>query len=934
MIEQALKVIASFKDEASAGLKKLQTQIDSIGKNKSPLGGLADSKAAASVEKTSEAVKKLNAESSKAASGGVASLSKAFGSIKADFAGILSGSSSLGDALGGVVQQGAATATAALTGFGAAAGSAAGALSAAAKSSTQSADVITRALEVFKSAKLDPNKTNDTQINASNRAVYQFATSLGFSRKEATAFRNEINNIANAAEKTATPLKSLRALLSGEAFGGGARAKTLSASVFASLGAAAGTAAVGIATAGTLIVGAVGGISVALNAAADDAAEFADKLGISVDRLKALKLIANETGTSVEGIQKSFDNLTKVMSKTDENSDRAAKSLTNLGLNFEDIKTVMAGPNGVNEAAGLILQRYDALGKTSEATAAVQVLLGSSFRDSSLGIKAAATEFNKYADRVSEYGAGDSKILTQQGADQEVAFNNLGLALAGVGQQLAENVGPAITLIVQAFADTINALRKTEIAGKLVQLVFGTLKLLIFDLGSLVKGLAVTLVALFNGDFKGAADIAKQTFVEAFDAVANFGKQTEVAKESVKGLSQAEAEAEVAAKKAADARKKAAEDQLKLFSDAKEDLQRRVALIGKETELEATLYEIINGKYKLLNQAQKSELAGLAATIDLKKQKIALDEKTKTIQSGLDDKAREVLLGEEELKLAGLTGAEREKQLFILKEMNDLRFVGTGIEGETRDRLEEQIQSLGKRKGALIEAQAAEAERGRIIADSEAVISASVQKNIQLAAQELAARNITQADYVRYVESQVKRVTDLNKTAAEEVSEFWKSAAQGIQGSLQTFFFDFMQGKLGSMVDGVKRAIDQVVSNFLAAQLAAQLFGNEIGKTGKVGGLIGQAGSFLSSVFGGARAEGGPIEAGKTYLVGEKGPELRTFGAAGNITSNDKLQSLGKNVNVSFRVDAIDASSFRSKIDEFKREISAAVNDSNISYGV
>ena len=50
-----------------------------------------------------------------------------------------------------------------------------------------------------------------------------------------------------------------------------------------------------------------------------------------------------------------------------------------------------------------------------------------------------------------------------------------------------------------------------------------------------------------------------------------------------------------------------------------------------------------------------------------------------------------------------------------------------------------------------------------------------------------------------------------------------------------------------------------------------------------------------------ARAAGGPVNSGTSYLVGEKGPEIFTPGATGQITSNDKLNALsggGPTVNV------------------------------------
>lgn len=46
----------------------------------------------------------------------------------------------------------------------------------------------------------------------------------------------------------------------------------------------------------------------------------------------------------------------------------------------------------------------------------------------------------------------------------------------------------------------------------------------------------------------------------------------------------------------------------------------------------------------------------------------------------------------------------------------------------------------------------------------------------------------------------------------------------------------------------------------------------------------------------GARARGGPVHGGKTYLVGEEGPELFTPGASGFVTPNHALPALGVGV--------------------------------------
>jgi hypothetical protein len=48
--------------------------------------------------------------------------------------------------------------------------------------------------------------------------------------------------------------------------------------------------------------------------------------------------------------------------------------------------------------------------------------------------------------------------------------------------------------------------------------------------------------------------------------------------------------------------------------------------------------------------------------------------------------------------------------------------------------------------------------------------------------------------------------------------------------------------------------------------------------------------------FAPARALGGQVTAGTTYLVGERGPELVTMGATGYVTPNDKLQGSNQTV--------------------------------------
>ena len=67
---------------------------------------------------------------------------------------------------------------------------------------------------------------------------------------------------------------------------------------------------------------------------------------------------------------------------------------------------------------------------------------------------------------------------------------------------------------------------------------------------------------------------------------------------------------------------------------------------------------------------------------------------------------------------------------------------------------------------------------------------------------------------------------------------------------------------------------------------AALDLANWISRGAEAGGLSSFDALTLAGISGGARASGGPVAGGSTYLVGEKGPELFTPTSSGNITPN------------------------------------------------
>lgn len=90
-----------------------------------------------------------------------------------------------------------------------------------------------------------------------------------------------------------------------------------------------------------------------------------------------------------------------------------------------------------------------------------------------------------------------------------------------------------------------------------------------------------------------------------------------------------------------------------------------------------------------------------------------------------------------------------------------------------------------------------------------------------------------------------------------------------------------------------------LVNSFKAAAAEAMangLFKLLLGDKSGGGGLFGGIFKGIGSIFGGARANGGPVSPGKAYMVGERGPELIVPRAAGHVIANDNLRGGGDTI--------------------------------------
>ena len=122
---------------------------------------------------------------------------------------------------------------------------------------------------------------------------------------------------------------------------------------------------------------------------------------------------------------------------------------------------------------------------------------------------------------------------------------------------------------------------------------------------------------------------------------------------------------------------------------------------------------------------------------------------------------------------------------------------------------------------------------------------------------------------------------------AKDAAKNIKSLYKGIGDTITTGIHDAIMGA----IDGTK-TLGEVASGILK-DISSQLLKFALGSFGG-GGILGAIGGMF-------RADGGPVSAGKPYIVGERGPEVFTPKRTGTIIPND---AMGGSTSIVVNVDA------------------------------
>lgn len=116
---------------------------------------------------------------------------------------------------------------------------------------------------------------------------------------------------------------------------------------------------------------------------------------------------------------------------------------------------------------------------------------------------------------------------------------------------------------------------------------------------------------------------------------------------------------------------------------------------------------------------------------------------------------------------------------------------------------------------------------------------------------------------------------------------------KAMAGDMMSAGSELMSKLMAGIVEGMAKIVEHIRSSFSSAFSAAGKMARNVLSTVTFG-LVGGGGDAAAPVVDGARARGGPVRRGGTYLVGEEGPELFSPGRSGMISPNDIYQEISR----------------------------------------
>jgi nitrogen fixation protein FixH len=593
--------------------------------------------------------------------------------------------------------------------------------------------------------------------------------------------------------------------------------------------------------------------------ATDEMIKFGHRLGLTAEEMRRLQFVGDRTGTNITSLANAMQRLTRNLADARDGTGPAVDALEKLGLSARDLLDMSQ-----EEAFFAIAKELKNVADRGTQTQAAFNLLGREGQSLLGMINRSGDQFAEMAAEFDKFNLSLSNLQAKNVENLADAMSDVSTVLGMVRQRFVAELSPAITSVLDKlvlarvrsgeFGETADAAARATVRGfarvldgaaNIVQAIedyptsaqFGIVGLLIFGKKGALIGAAI------GATFDMVTDTARLFGVAVEGEAARLGRiQRDI--ESIERLIQRgralphqiallEQLREQHEALAGALSTQAAEDYAKFFAPAEEQVGRLSSSIREAAE---AMRAGIGGALEI------DVLPRIVGDMDIDELPDAIEDSVQRTIAALERQAATLGMTTSEMTLYGLRVDEATEA-----QLRHAEALLATIDEHGR------MQDLVQEAGRVFEDTRTDLER----------FNAQIERLNELRDTFIDGKPLIDADTY---ERAVAAAQDALTKTENMMTEFARQGARNMQTHFAEFLFNPLEEGFRGMVRGFSESLRRMMAEAASSMVFQALFG----------GLAGSANPFLSTLgttFGGGRAAGGPVKAGVSYLVGERGPE-------------------------------------------------------------
>jgi hypothetical protein len=599
--------------------------------------------------------------------------------------------------------------------------------------------------------------------------------------------------------------------------------------------------------------------------AAGGLGELAEQMGLSVEGLQILQFAAAQTGISQEQLRNGIERLSRKLGEANEGSKEAAKAFENLGILIRD------SSGRLRTAEEVLPEIADALKRIPEpaarAAAAVD-LFGRGGQSLLPLLTQGAQGLNEFERQARQFGAVLSEELSNKADATSDAIAALNIQVAVLQQRFAAGLAPTllegIKLLQEGLAGLVRILDNPSLRNLLLGGAAG---------GTVLGGAAA-------GGFAGAR--LGGIFGPVGAAVGGIAGAALGGGAGVLGGSAILRNTRTALQDA-QARVNELESRLRELEERKPNTQSPLILDrwnSAVSRLRDQLAEARSELERLTAEAQQSPqiFPETPTRGALGPRRTAGSERQSQLENYIQSLQDALRIAQAEAAVADQGNAARAAARALIEAETKARAdhrAGIRASAELTEQERTIIQETAAARAELL-AREAEMQRmrleGALLTERYSTAQQILNETIARYKDLLEAGVISQEIYNRAVQA-----------VRDQMNGVYELAFQ-LEKALGSAFVDAITGarSFSDVLKALERDLLRIITNRAFSTLVDYLLGGEGGGKGKGGALLSVARG-IAELFGGMRANGGPVDPSRYYIVGERGPELFRPATAGYI---------------------------------------------------